>query len=150
MCSLARPRRPADLDSCNAPEPAKPRGDIASAWSATLKALAQSDPPLEAQISTGRPGELKGDRLVIHFEPRGRFVVEQLQEAERFRRLEEEISRHFGRRISLRLELDTPASGEEAQAPGQNPMVEDALQLFDGAIVDVRKTDPQEGTGRRS
>ena len=52
------------------------------------------------------------------------------------------------RRISLRLELEIPDPGKEEIPPGQNPLVEDALELFDGKIVDVRQNESRKNRGK--
>jgi hypothetical protein len=113
-----------------------------------MAAAAQSRPSL-AQALRGATARLEGNELLLQIAPD--FAAFALMHVDELRDLAVKAA---GRPLKLRIEAGAPGEAQAAPAPVElkrqrlmreaerEPAVQEALDLFDGKVVDVREAKP--------
>ena len=110
-------------------------GDLAAAWDQLLSSL---DPPLASKLAQTHY-ELKEDELYLTLN--GGHAVFEDSIRERIREIEKTLSAIYGSK--LRIKIGTAAKKSLRKKSGlkekamEEPLIKEALELFDGRIVDV-------------
>jgi len=108
--------------------------DLSSAWA---KALEKIDPPLASKISQASV-EFKGDGLLLTLDG-GHSVFEDAIK-KNLKSLENIVSREYGQNVRIKLETShkkAPRRKDLREKAMDEPVVREALELFEGRIVDV-------------
>jgi DNA polymerase-3 subunit gamma/tau len=130
------------------PPPPLPRAGTAEALLATMIGLCQGRPSLAAPLR-GATARLEGDTLLVEVPPD--FLVFGTMHADEYRDLAKKAA---GRSLQLKIAAGGAAAADEPPGPPspeeerrqklrgeveKEPAVQEALDLFDGRVVDVRE-----------
>ena len=138
-------RKPAAPAQVTVPEARASGQSPQQAWQRLLAAVTEKYPALGPGLTKGSVKEMSGGRLTVVLEGNGLTVrlIEKYKPA-----LEKVCREVFGETLTLALEVDrTPGDDRlkrketETQARQEalnHPLVADALEIFDGRIVDVK------------
>jgi hypothetical protein len=108
--------------------------NLSSAWA---KALEKMDPPLASKISQASV-EFKGNELLLTLDG-GHSVFEDAIK-NNLKSLEKIMSSEYGENVRIKLatsQKKTPRKKDLKEKAMNEPMVREALELFEGRIVDV-------------
>jgi len=109
-------------------------GDLSSAWAKTLEKI---DPPLASKISQASV-EFKGNELLLTLD--GGHAVFEDAIKKNLKSLENIVSREYGETVRVKLatsQKKTPRKKDLKEKALNEPVVREALELFEGRIVDV-------------
>jgi DNA polymerase-3 subunit gamma/tau len=151
------------------PESRTPAPAAADQWPAVRAAVAERQPSLGRLLERCRSAELSGGVLRLNMSPGSSFTIEQLEQADKRRVLEEEAARVLGAPVELAFRMaGAPAGRPGASAPrrpaaaektpaappaasrksaelsqaAEQPAVRKLLGKFDGQVIDVRPKKP--------
>jgi DNA polymerase III gamma/tau subunit len=124
----------------HAPSSTGPNGD---AWDRVMSALKSKKPGLASFLASSRPVSITDKELVIAVKG-STFQIEQIEKAENRSVIENIINEVLGGNVKLKIET---AAGEAPAAPKtkepvkkkpgeQDPLVQDALRIFGGTVVE--------------
>jgi DNA polymerase-3 subunit gamma/tau len=114
--------------------PAVRSGDLSSAWTKTLEKI---DAPLASKISQASV-EFKGDELLLTLD--GGHAVFEDAIKKNLKSLENIVSIEYGDKIRVKLvtsKTKAPRRKDLKEKAMNEPVVREALELFEGRVVDV-------------
>jgi DNA polymerase-3 subunit gamma/tau len=108
---------------------------VASAWKQTIARVNERKRMLGAFLEEIRLVGVAGDHLVLAMDDLHRSVIDA---SEHRPIMHEELARAFGRPIEFRCTTGEPVTPEQraAKADSVNPMIERAMEVFDGEVID--------------
>ncbi|MCX7002796.1 MAG: DNA polymerase III subunit gamma/tau [bacterium] len=138
---------PATVPAAKAP--AGPHGDatLAAAWKTWLAGVATADAKLHALIAAVMVADGGPDTLRMLVPHDAEMTWQALAQKKTRERLGAEISRHVGRPVAFEIVREQPPSTATApltrddmvQRAKQEPLVQKALEIFGGEIIDVQE-----------
>jgi hypothetical protein len=108
---------------------------VASAWKQTIARVNERKRMLGAFLEEIRLVGVAGNELVLAMDDLHRSVIDASEHRPIMR---EELARAFGRPIEFRCTTGEPVTPEQraAKADSVNPMIERAMEVFDGEVID--------------
>ena len=142
-------KRSAETPPASAPQ--EKAGSPAQAWGKAVAALRQRKPGLATALGASTVVESTDTSMVIAIKG-GRFLLDQVEKKENREIIEETVASflHGPIQIAYRLvaedALRAPASDTRKPAkprPQRDPIVQDAVDIFQGQIIETRADDPE-------
>jgi hypothetical protein len=108
---------------------------IADAWRRTIASVNERKRMLGAFLEEIKLVGVAGDALVLAMDDLHRSVIDS---SEHRPIVHEELARAFGRTIVFRCTAGEPVTPEQrtAKADSLQPMIERAMEVFDGEVID--------------
>ncbi len=133
----------------NAPGPAS----IDKIWPEFIETLGKNRPILKTYLSEGRPEGIENGVLKVCFDEEFDFHREALESPEKLAYLENLLKNKLGFPVKLKFIVISgkvsspkeeygakePTSREKKQIVKKNPLIESAIEMFDGTIVDIKE-----------
>ena len=130
------------------PSPELPPETPDEHWQCILKALSENQPSLAACLTESRLNSIGEEQIEVEMPP-NQFHMNWVTRDKNRQILEKICGRHFNKTIAVSIVSQQPAAGscektnkQEAQQLKQealhHPMVEAAMKLFQGQIIDVK------------
>ncbi len=146
---------PAPSPKESAPQAAEsppPSRSVRETWPNFLEALGADRPMLKAYLTQGKPGEIENGVVTIYFQEEFDFHREALESSPQRSYMENLLANKIGVQVRLEFrvrsggpigEEPSPSPSPPAQKKGSlvrgNPVIEAALDKFDGRVVDVKE-----------
>lgn len=128
---------------------------IREAWPGFLETLGANRPMLKAYLIEGEPGEVEDGVLTIYFQEEFDFHREALESSPKRAYMENLLSNKVGYPVRFAFQVRSDSSPGEGDAPPappgpakpsgskrslirDNPLIESALEKFDGTVIDVK------------
>jgi DNA polymerase III subunit gamma/tau len=145
------PADPPGERETEAANPSPPRS-IKEAWPGFLETLGANRPMLKAYLVQGVPGEIEDGVVTVTFQEEFDFHREALEDSPKRSYMENLLSNKVGLpvRLAFRVENRGPASRDrpppsptppprKGSLIRDNPLIEAALEKFDGTVIDVKE-----------
>ena len=122
--------------------------DLDTTWSRLYDIIAQKNPSLAASLSNCRLKQVSADRIEIEVRDNG-FTLNMLQREKNKDILKQICAAYFGEEKDVVLTTSTAPDGARPKKKSQNehllkqkalshPLVADAIEIFDGQLIDVK------------
>lgn len=128
-------------------DPAILDGDLDATWSKLLDAIAENSPSLAASLKNSRLKKLDDQRLEIRVEGNG-FSVNLINRSKNREILQKVCADVFGQKMELLIDTRNSLNSDNRSSKNnafqrkqdalKHPLVSDALEVFNGTIVDVK------------
>lgn len=139
---------PSDSITATAPLSGDLPNDPDETWDQLYKIISKTNPSLGASLSKCRLKQVAEDRVEIEVQGNG-FTVSMLQREKNKLILKEACAQHFGSEKEIVLIAREDADAERPKKKSQNdhllkhkalshPAVADAIEIFDGKLIDVK------------
>lgn len=129
-------------------EPLQAAGGEGDFWGRFVKAVEDVNHPLASKLSAGSP-RLEGDVLNIIFNGGAEILADSIKKNRKT--LEAIAGSTAGRPVTIKVETvgqKTPTRKEIKEKVISHPLVQEAIELFDGRIVDIKPKEKIENGGR--
>ncbi|MBI3989860.1 MAG: DNA polymerase III subunit gamma/tau [candidate division NC10 bacterium] len=130
--------------------PPEAKSGLEAQWAEVKKRVGEKKPSLASLLeSKVREVTLEGDLLRLFVEDNSSFARDALEDRKNGMLLETIIGEVFHRRLKIEYRyLPPPKTGRKRVPIAEHPLVKEALELFEGQIVNVERSSSEEGEGR--
>jgi len=130
-----------------------PPRTIREVWPGFLETLGANRPMLKAYLAQGEPDEIEDGVVTVHFQEEFDFHRDALESSPKRTYMENLLSNKIGFPVRLSFQVRSNDQGRERRAEQppsrpsrkkgslirENPLIESALDKFDGTILDIKE-----------